>query len=167
MSNLVDEVNEWNTPIIGAFLLWRFSLGYKRRHPVGESPVVILHFIATGILSSNNFSEGISRRRPNLESFVRNFTESKKSDLLACLHQRIFQKRSYTTAAIDIAVSSGLLVWDCEQAILHPADVPLVKRGGIKLGKKITDSANKAEILGEWFSEHDIQSIISYLGVIL
>ena len=43
MSNLVDEVREWNTPIIGAFLLWHFTTGYKQNHPHGESPVVILH----------------------------------------------------------------------------------------------------------------------------
>lgn len=167
MSNLVDEVREWNTPIIGAFLLWHFTTGYKQNHPHGESPVVILHFIATGILTSNDFLKAISGHRPNLESFVRNFTDSHESDLLSCLYQRILQRRAYTAAAIDIAVSLGLLVWDCEQAILHPADAPRIKRGGLKLGKDIKKVADKAEILGKWFSKHDIPSITAYLGVVL
>ena len=149
MSNLVDEVREWNTPIIGAFLLWHFTTGYKQNHP------------------SNDFLKAISGHRPNLESFVRNFTDSHESDLLSCLYQRILQRRAYTAAAIDIAVSLGLLVWDCEQAILHPADAPRIKRGGLKLGNDIKKVADKAEILGKWFSKHDIPSITAYLGVVL
>ena len=167
MNSLSDEVSQWNTPIIGAFLLWHFAIGYKRKHATGDAPVVLLFFIAIGILTSFNFMEKISRRRQNLESFVRSFTEKYESDLLTCLQSRIIKKRAYTSAAIDIAVSSGLLVWDYDRAILYPVEITTKKRGGIKLGKEITKSADKAEILGEWFSEHDISSITSYLGVVL
>jgi hypothetical protein len=167
MKSLVDEVHEWNTPIIGAFLLWHFSLGYKRNHPTGESPVVLLHFIAAGILSSNVFLDKISKHRPNLESFVRCFTESNESDLLACLHQRIISKRAYTSAAIDIAVSSGLLVWDYDKAELYPREISTNKRGKTQVGKDTKKMADKAETLGKWFSKHDIISITSYLGVVL
>lgn len=167
MNNLSDEVSEWNTPIIGAFLLWHFALGYKRKHIVGDAPVVLLFFIAIGILTNSNFMEKISRRRKNLESFVRCFTEKHESDLLGCLQSKIIKKRAYVAAAIDIAVSSGLLVWDYDRATLCPVDIRIPKRGGIKLGKEITKGASKAELLGEWFSEHDIPSLTSYLGVIL
>ena len=167
MKSLVDEVNEWNTPIIGAFLLWHFSLGYRRKHPMGESPFVLLHFIAIGILSSNVYLVKISKHRPNLESFVRGFIDSNESDFLACLHQRIINKRAYTSAAIDIAVSSGLLVWDYDKAVLYPREISNRKRGRIQIGKDMKKMADKAEILGEWFSEHDILSITSYLGVVL
>ena len=111
--------------------------------------------------------EKISRRRRNLESLVRCFTENHESDLLAGLQSRIVKKRAYAAAAIDIAVSSGLLVWDHDRATLHPADITVQKRGGMKLGKEMIRSANKAELLGEWFSEHDIPSLTSYLGVVL
>ena len=36
-----------------------------------------------------------------------------------------------------------------------------------KLGKDIKKVADKAEILGKWFSKHDIPSITAYLGVVL
>ena len=167
MNNLSDEVSEWNTPIIGAFLLWHFALGYKRKHTTGDAPIVLLFFIASGILTNSNFMKEISRRRKNLESFVRCFTEKHESDLLTCLQSKIIKKRAYTAAAIDIAVSSGLLVWDYDRATLCPKDITITKRGGMKLRKEISKSADKAELLGEWFSEHDIPSLTLYLGVIL
>jgi len=167
MSKLIDEIREWNTPIIGAYLLWNFTQGYSTNHPYGDSPIVILHFIANAILSSNVLCEDISGRRTNLESYVRSFTENKKSDLLASIQQRTIEKRSNTMAAIDIAVSSGLLVWDTENATLHAHNITRLKRGGRKLGKTIIDRAKQANVLGGWFSSHDIASITSYLGVVL
>lgn len=167
MSRLLEEVREWNTPIVGAYLLWRFSTGYSQKHPNGAAPVAILHFIASAILTNGPLSEIISGRRPNLESYVRSFHENKQSDILACLHQRIMEKRTYTMNAIDIAVSSGFLAWDCEQATLHPRSTPRAKRGGRKLSETIVSQGNKAEQLGNWFAAHDIQSIASYLGVVL
>ena len=169
MNRLIEEVKEWNTPIVSAYLLWRFSSGFCEKHPHGEAPVVILHFIAAAILTSDQLSNVISRRRPNLESFVRSFNEDKKSDVLACLSQRIISKRSYTLASIDIAVSSGFLAWDSNCATLHPRSVLTndKRKKGRKLGTTIIDRGNKAEILGEWFANHDIPSITSYLGVIL
>ena len=167
MSRLLEEIREWNTPIVGVYLLWRFSAGYSSKHPNGAAPVVILHFIASAILTNGSLSDAISGRRPNLESYVRSFHESKQSDILACLHQRIVEKRQYTMDAIDIAVSTGFLAWDCEQAILHPCGTPKSKRGGYKLSTMITNQGKKAEKLGEWFAVHDIPSIASYLGVLL
>ena len=167
MTNLACEVSEWNTPVVGAFLLWHFSLGYKQHNEMKDCPVVILHFIAMGILSSCNFLDKISRRRSNLEAFIRSFYESNQSDLLACLQQRIKSKMAYTSAAIDIAVSSGLLFWDYDKAILCPTEPPTNTRRGIKIGDEMKKMAYKAEILGEWFSEHDISSITLYLGVVL
>jgi hypothetical protein len=166
MSNLLDEIKEWNTPIVGAYLLWHFSSGYQKKHINGESPVVYLHFIANAILTDIELSENISRRRKNLESYVRSFIDNKKSDVLAGLHQRVLRKRENTLAAIDIAVANGLLVWDCDNATLCPRELQS-PRGSIKLSPTISKMGDKAFILGEWFSRHDLVTITSYLGVLI
>ena len=44
MGKLVEEVKEWNTPVIGAYLLWHFTQGYVQNHPNGDAPVVVLYF---------------------------------------------------------------------------------------------------------------------------
>jgi hypothetical protein len=46
MDTIVDEVKLWNTPLVGAFLLWKFTQGYTENHPSGEAPIGLLHFIA-------------------------------------------------------------------------------------------------------------------------
>ncbi len=166
MSNLLDEIKEWNTPIVGAYLLWQFSSGYQKKHVNGESPIVYLHFIANAILTDIELSENISRRRKNLESYVRAFIDEKRSDLLAGLHQRVLNKREDTLAAIDIAVSNGILVWDCENATLCPRELHS-SQGVIKLSSTVSKMGKKASILGEWFSACDLVSITSYLGVLL
>jgi hypothetical protein len=167
MGKLVEDVKEWNTPIIGAYLLWRFTQGFVQNHPNGDAPVVILHFIASGIMTEQSVYDGINGRRQNLASFIRWFNEEKKSDLLTCLNQNIILKRKYTMESIDIAVSCGLLAWDVETAKVFPATIKRIKSGTSSKGISILKLGDKAEILGKWFSEYDLAAITAYLGVIL
>jgi hypothetical protein len=167
MGKLVEEVKEWNTPVVGAYLLWRFTQGFVKNHPAGDAPVVILHFIATGIITEPGIYDAIKGNRPNLASFVRWFNEEKKSDFLACLNHKIIQKRRYTMDSIDIAVSCGLLAWDIETAKLFPATIKRVKNGTSSKGIAIQKLGDKAVILGRWFSEHDLHTITAFLGVVL
>jgi hypothetical protein len=167
MGKLVEEVKEWNTPVIGSYLLWRFTQGFVQNHPNGDAPVVILHFIVSGIMAEPNIYDAISGNRPNLASFIRWFNEEKKSDFLACLNQNIIQKRKYTIESIDIAVSCGLLAWDIETAKIFPVAIKRVKSGTASKGIAIQKLGNKAEILGKWFSECNLPTLTAYLGVVL
>jgi hypothetical protein len=167
MGKLIEEVKEWNTPIVGAYLLWRFTHCFVQNHPNGDAPVVILHFIASGIMTEPNIYDAINGHRPNLASFVRWFNEEKKSDFLGCFNQKIIQKRKYTMDSIDIAVSCGLLAWDTSTAKIFPATIKRVKAGTLSKGIATLKLGEKAEILGKWFSEHDLSTITAYLGVVL
>ena len=44
MGQLVEEVKLWNTPTIGAYLLWRFTKGYTKNHPTEDAPVALFTF---------------------------------------------------------------------------------------------------------------------------
>jgi hypothetical protein len=168
MSRLVEEVREWHTPVVGAYLLWRFTCAYHENHQVGDVPVVFLHFIAFSMLTSNDYLAEISGRRKNLSSYIRSFKENKRSDILACLSQRVCQQRGMTMQAIDIAVATGLLAWDAETAKLHPLEGVSAKRGSASRSIGVQELAKKAEIVGSWFSaEPDIATITSSLGVLL
>lgn len=167
MSDLIEEVRIWNTPIIGAYLLWKFTVGYMENHPNGDSPIGLHHFIAMGILSSKKMMENISDSRPNLQSYVRGFEEKHDSDLLLSVHQKIKDKKHYTLKSIDIAVSNGLLFWEPETAKLHAASTIKKPSRGKNLKSDNTKHGKKAEILGKWFSEHDLNTIAKYLKVTL
>jgi hypothetical protein len=95
LGTLVDEVKLWNTPIIGAFLLWRFTQGYCDNHQTGDAPIGLLHFVASAILISKELMKPISNKRANLQSYVRSFENTKNSDILISLQQQIIDKQYY------------------------------------------------------------------------
>jgi hypothetical protein len=166
LGKLVEEVKMWNTPINGAFLLWKFTQGYCNGHPHGDAPIGLLHFVASAILTNKELLKPISNQRDDLQSYARSFENTKDSDILLSIHQRIKDKREYTLAAIDIAVAEGLLVWDLESGKLYPRDIIKRPGRGKALKTKIKSEGDKAEILGKWFSKHDLSTIEAYLKVV-
>jgi Family of unknown function (DUF6521) len=167
MGRLSEEVRIWNTPIIGAYTLWRFTHGFCKGHPNGDAPVGILHFIATAILTNERLLTPISNKRDSLQSFIHSFEDKKDSDILLSIQDRIKDKREYTIKAIDIAIANGLLIWDSNNGKLYPCDLAKSPGKGKNLKAKIKSEGDKAEILGKWFSKHDISTIAAYLKVVL
>jgi len=111
MSEVLEEVKVWNTPIIGACLLWRFTSGYTSNHPNGDGPTGLLHFIATAILTNQRLSTPISNKRADLQSYVRSFEETKSSDLLLSIHERVKDKMSYTMKALSADGTVKIIVF--------------------------------------------------------
>lgn len=167
MSKLVEEVLEWNTPSMGAYLIWKFSLGYCDAHPTGEAPIALLHFLALPLLINKNLVEPISNHKANLQTYIRSFETAKELDVLVSVQDIIKNRRDYTLASIDIAVASNLVVWDVENAKLYPLKEPKLKENKNKLKPMYLSMGKKATILGSWFAEHDILTIASYLKVVL
>lgn len=166
MGQLVEEVKLWNTPLIGSYLLWRFTKGYCENHPHGDAPVGLLHFVACAILTSNKLLKPISNRRDDLQSYVRSFEDSQDSDILLTIQDRVKEKQQYTLEAIDICISEGLLVWDSETGKLHPCNQEEDSIRKKHLKKQIKSDGDKAEILGKWFSRHAVPTIAAYLKVV-
>ncbi|MBN2702872.1 MAG: hypothetical protein JXR23_01545 [Pontiellaceae bacterium] len=166
MGQLVDEVKQWNTPLVGAFLLWRFTQGYCEAHPEGQAPVALFHFLAAAILTNRQTMDCISARRDSLQSYIRGFEENKASDILLGVQKRIIDKRKYTLEAIDIAVSSGLLVWDVDEGTLYPCELKRQPRRGNALKPSMMRNGDKAAILGKWFSAHDLRTVAAYMEVV-
>lgn len=167
MSKLIEEVQEWNSPTVGAYLLWKFTLGYFKANRESDAPVALLHFMAIPLLKSSNLIEGISDRRPDLQSYIRGFESKRESDLLVSIHERVLQNRLYTMQAIDIAVSTSLLFWDYESGKLYPKTEIKKPRRGNNLKYSLVKYGNKSEILGKWFSQHSVTAIAAYLKVVL
>lgn len=165
-SLLAEEVRTWNTPLVGAYQLWQFTVGYCDARSDGDAPLGLLHFIAGPILASPQLSETVSRRRANLQSYALGFEDKKSVDLLLGLQERIRRRRPQTLAAIDSAICAGLLVWDAETGKLYPRPAPKATHGrSLRAGLK--REGEKAKVLGEWFAAHDLPTIAAYLKVVL
>ena len=166
LGQLVDEVKLWNTPIVGAYLLWKFTQGYCKGHPNGDAPIGLLHFVAIAMLTNKKLLKPINDMRDDLQSYARSFEKSKDSDILLTIQERTREKREYTMASIDIAIAKGLLVWDADSGKLYPRNLSKRPSRGKALNKMFKNDGNKAEILGKWFAKHDLSTIAAYLKVV-
>jgi hypothetical protein len=166
-SLLAEEVREWNTPLLSAYLLWEFTSGYKAAHPENMSPIGILHFLALALLTNPKLAKYISNKRSSLQSYALGIEENRLTDQLLSLQDRISQRKPHTLAAIDAGIKFGLLVWDPETAIIHPIELRKKPSRGKNLKDAVKSLGSKARILGSWFSSHDTLSIANYLRVTL
>ena len=166
LGQLVEEVKLWNTPIVGAYLLWKFTKGYCDGHPNGDAPIGLLHFVASAILTNEKLLKPISDMRNDLQSYSRSFENSKDSDILLTIQERTRLKREYTMASIDIAIAEGLLVWDVDSGKLYPRDLSKSPSRGKALKEMFKKNGKKAKILGKWFAKHDLPTIAAYLKVV-
>lgn len=166
MGQVVEEVKVWNTPAVGAFMLWKFTCGYVNNHPSGDSPIALLHFVASGILANKELLDAINGYRPNLASFIRWFEEQEKVDILIEIQARIKAKRDYTLKALDLAMMTGLLFWEPTSAKIFPVMKVKTPARGSGLNALYKSYGNKAETLGKWFSQHDLRTIATYLKIV-
>ncbi|MBV1911886.1 MAG: hypothetical protein KUG78_21515 [Kangiellaceae bacterium] len=166
MGLLIEEVKLWNTPLVGAFLLWSFTKGYSDNHQNGDSPVGLLHFIALAILTNKELMKPISNMRDDLQSYVRSFQDKNESDILLNIQPRTLERREQTLKAIDVAIAEGLLAWDTDSGKLYSRKLEKRPGRGKALKKDVKRDGVKAEILGKWFSQHDLPTIAAYLRVV-
>lgn len=167
MSSLAEEVRVWNTPIVGSYMLWRFSQGYTDYHPEGLSPILLLHFIASAILTNQRLSDPVNNRRKDLASYVRSFANKKDVDLLLSIQGRVNATKFYTLSSVDLAIQKGLLVLNPDDACLYPRNLSKKPSRGMAPKPSVRSMGNKAETLGRWFSAYPVSQVVSLLKVVL
>ncbi|MEC8812533.1 MAG: three component ABC system middle component [Pseudomonadota bacterium] len=167
MSNLAEEVRIWNTPIVGSYVLWRFTRGYTDHHPEGRPPILLLHFLASAILTNKRLSDPVTNIRKDLASYARRFIDKKDIDLLLSIQDRVNKTRSYTLSSIDLAIQHGLLFLNSEDACLYPKILSGKPSRGMTPKQSVKSLGNKAETLGKWFSAHSVSQVATLLKVVL
>lgn len=160
---LLETIRMWNTPYIGAYLLWRFAKGYYNASN-GRAAPLTLFFIAAALTTDPEYWEPVPRR--TFKTYRRYFVENKKLSALAVLQGAINAKRAYTCAAIERATMGGFLMWNAKDGTLAPR---LLKpeKSATKLDIFTRNSGAAAERIGEWFAGETISDICVLLGVSL
>lgn len=168
MTALREEINLINNTALGAYLLWKFTLSYRKEQEVNESPPGILLFLVLPMLYHKPTLEFLSstRKGTGLAKFSEKFlsTKEKKSHLLLGVHERTLEMRDLSLHSMNVAVSRKLLTIVPSTGLVVPFDEEHVgkPRGIPALVKKMERNAEK---LGYWFSQNSLKEISFYLKV--
>lgn len=148
-----EEYRIWHTPAIGAYLFWRFATIYTGASRDGRCPSCVHFFLLAGLMRDATIVKEYIPRRHSLLGVIKAIKEKGDADLIDGLQSRVKGLMPYTTAAIDIAVASGMLEWDFDSATLRPLKVPTI-HGSAKY--RCSPNFNKlvgvAELLGKLFA---------------
>lgn len=148
MSRLSQDVVQVQNPALGAFLQWRYAVGYTTARGDGSGSPLVLAFLVLPMLfleDSRNLLE--STNRPSgLRAFATKFGESKisKTDILLGLHDRVRDMRALSLESLRMALAYRLVSVDADGAFsplsrtspraLIPTNVRLLMRNAEKLG---------------------------------
>lgn len=168
MSVLNDEINLINNSVLGAYLIWKYSISYRDNHIEQASSPGILSFLVLPIIFHGPTHDFIDRTNAptGLAKFSDKFlnTLNKKSDLLLNIHSRAIEMRELSFNSIRIGITKGLIYLDSSNGRIIPYDNNIVKQPS-KIPKIIKNMQKNAEKLGRWFSDHSLQDISFYMKV--
>lgn len=158
---MATDINElWNSPLVGAYLLWRFALGYKGY--CGRPPNIALAFPALTILSLPKYSDSIKESFQTLERWVSHFIETDHRNVMSDLGNDIRERREFLLSSLDMAFTSELVDgWRCP-GVLDPVSID-EKRTGAHAIRFRKDFGVVAGRLGRWFamvSPRDVTRIL-------
>lgn len=165
MNSIEEEIRIWNTPLVNAYFLRRFVVGYVDARPEHDNPSVVLCVIALVIMSDESLYASISNKKKRLSAFVYGFVKDKRTDSLVTLHQLISESKYLCIDAIDAAVAAGVVAWDIDHGALAPGEGEEINPQHV--GRKHKSNGDKAELLGRWFAELELNQITTLLGVSL
>lgn len=158
----LEEV--WDSPLGGAYLIWRFVKGYEEVSGVG--PNVLLLYPAAAIVLESSFAAQV-RRGGNLADFAFAFHDSsgKAAKSLAGLQERILGLREWVLKSLEFAMVTRLIELDPESGKLSLVLKEEV-RTSIHSAKEFKmNEGLKAEYLGGIFARTNDNDIAYYLGV--
>lgn len=163
MKMMFNEYDNVRNPMLGAFLLWNFVLGYffeKNEYPPIEELFIVLPMtMKEDVADQIKSTYKASGMRAMLDKFKN--TEILKNDLISNLHNDIENMKDITAMSLSEAVKAGLVSVEPENNTIFPLE--LRKRN--KEPAAILKMAKNAEKLGQWCAEMDLMQIEEILKV--
>ena len=152
----------WNSPVVGAYLLWRFVLGYRQQ--AGGFPNMALAFPAVSILMQPQFTDELSPRMHSLEGFVKKLIDKNKRGYLNDLGNDIREHKDFVLAVIETAVVLEMVSVNYEDGTLET-----LRKEPKELEKFAADfrkeMGGKAGALGKCFGSETADRVCNLLGV--
>ena len=160
---MFDEYDNVRNPMLGAYLLWSFVLGYfserNEATPLEELFIVLPMTMKEDIAEQIRSTNRASGMRAMSDKFMK--TDVLKNDLISNLHNDIQSMKAITAKSLAEAVKAGLVSVDVETKTIFP--VELRKRN--KESANVLKMGKNAEKLGQWCAEMDLIQIEEILKV--
>ena len=163
MKKMFNEYDNVRNPMLGAYLLWSFVLGYfsekNEATPLEELFIVLPMTMKEDIAEQIKSTNKASGMRAMSDKFMK--TDVLKNDLISNVHNDIQNMKDITAMSLAEAIKAGLVSMDVEANTIFPLE--LRKRNEesdnvLKMGKN-------AEKLGQWCAGMDIMQIEEILKV--
>ena len=160
---MFNEYDNVRNPMLGAYLLWNFVLGFFSEK--NEGPPIEELFIVLPMTMKEDIAEQIkstykaSGMRAMSDKFMK--TDILKNDLISNLHNDIQKMKNITAISLGEAIKAGLISIEVENNTIFPLELKQRNRESasvLKMGKN-------AEKLGQWCAEMDLMQIEEILKV--
>lgn len=160
---MFNEYDNVRNPMLGAYLLWNFVLGYFLEKniapPIEELFLVLPMTMKEDIAEQIKSTYKVSGMRAMSDKFMK--TDVLKNDLISNLHNDIQKMRNLTVISLGEAIKAGLISIEIESNTIIPLELKKRNRESdsvLKMGKN-------AEKLGQWCAEMDLMQIEEILKV--
>lgn len=162
MSKDLNESEIIQNPALGAFLLWKFGLGFQADESLPAA--VPMFFLVLPLLLHSQTGAVIdsTRKTSGLVLFAAKLGEDREN--LLAVHERALVLRKLTWNSIEFGIRSGLLTVDYSAATAR-ANTLMGAHAKPRLPERLKSMPTRAEKLGYWFSKAGINQTASVLRV--
>lgn len=162
VSRSLDEIEIIQNPALGAYILWRFGLGYQADD--GRSALLPLSFLVLPLLLHRPTLDVISStlKQSGLTLFAAKL--GKERENLLAVHERALALRPLTFQSIGLGINQHLLTLDYASTTIRANALEDGARSP-KIPERIKAFTGAAEKVGFWFSQLSYQQIGSILAV--
>lgn len=163
---LSDVVREVQNPVLGATLIWRFTVGYEGSPRASDGCPLQLTFLVLPLLLHEETAAHITstRKASGLRKFSEKFSlpSNRQSDILLGLHNRAKELRELSLESLQIARTSKLIRIDMGMGTVFSSSTDKIKP---MPPKTIQEMVSNAEKLGAWLGELSVPEIATTLKV--
>lgn len=163
---LSDIVREVQNPVLGATLMWRFTVGFASSpHTSGGCPLQLSFLVLPLLLHEETAAHITSTlKRSGLRKFSEKFVlpSNRQSDILLGIHDRTKKLRELSLESLQIGRASGLIRIDKITGDVFPLTTAKIKPPP---PQSIQQMVSNAEKVGYWFRELSTSEIATTLKV--
>ena len=163
MKEMFSEYDNVQNPMLGAYLLWSFVLGYfseKNEYaPIEELFIVLPMIMRSDIADQVKSTNKVSGMRAMSDKFMK--ADILKNDIISNLHKDIQSMKDISAMALAEAIKAGLVSVDVENSTIFPLEL----RKHNKESVNVLQMGKNAEKLGQWCAGMDLIQIEEILKV--
>lgn len=160
---MFSEYDNVQNPMLGAYLLWNFVLGYfseKNEYaPIEELFIVLPMIMRSDIADQVKSTNKVSGMRAMSDKFMK--ADILKNDIISNLHKDIQSMKDISAMALAEAIKAGLVSVDVENSTIFPLEL----RKHNKESVNVLQMGKNAEKLGQWCAGMDLIQIEEILKV--